>query len=66
MNIGRFAIAVYREAICNKNDKCLLKSPFKLEKREEEIAIEVLYNWLIWRVLKLAFFFKKVFSLYLF
>ena len=26
----------------------------------------VLYNWLIWRVLKLAFFFKKVFSLYLF
>ena len=26
----------------------------------------ILYNWLIWRVLKLAFFFKKVFSLYLF
>ena len=27
----------------------------------------VLYNWLIWRVLKLAcVFFKKVFSLYLF
>ena len=26
---------------------------------------EVLYNWLIWRVLKLVFFFKKAFSLYL-
>ena len=26
----------------------------------------ILYNWLIWRVFKLAFFFKKVFSLYLF
>ena len=26
----------------------------------------ILYNWLIWRVLKLAGFFKKVFSLYLF
>ena len=26
----------------------------------------LLYNWLIWRVLKLAFFFKKIFSLYLF
>ena len=30
------------------------------------IVYDVLYNWLIWRVLKLAFFFKKVFSLYLF
>ena len=26
----------------------------------------LLYNWLIWRVFKLAFFFKKIFSLYLF
>ena len=26
----------------------------------------ILYNWLIWRVLKLAFYFKKVFFLYLF
>ena len=26
----------------------------------------ILYNWLIWRVLKLAFFFKKFFSQYLF
>ena len=26
----------------------------------------VLYNWLIWRVLKLAFFSKEIFSLYLF
>ena len=26
----------------------------------------ILYNWLIWRVLKLAFFFKKIISLYLF
>ena len=26
----------------------------------------LLYNWLIWRVLKLAFSFQKVFSLYLF
>ena len=32
--------------------------------RQEWIAI--LYNWLIWRALKLAFFFKKEFSLYLF
>ena len=29
-------------------------------------CVQVLYNWLIWRALKLAFFFKKVFSLYLF
>ena len=28
--------------------------------------ISILYNWLIWRILKLAFFFKKEFSLYLF
>ena len=27
---------------------------------------QVLYNWLIWRVVKLAFFFQNVFSLYLF
>ena len=30
------------------------------------IGIWVLYNWLIWRVLKLVVFFKKEFSLYLF
>ena len=30
------------------------------------LYIGLLYNWLIWRVLKLAFFSKKVFSLYLF
>ena len=29
-------------------------------------ACRLLYNRLIWHVLKLAFFFKKVFSLYLF
>ena len=31
-----------------------------------QVCWELLYNWLIWRVIKLAFFFKKVFSLYLF
>ena len=30
------------------------------------VCVCILYNGLIWRVLKLAFFFKKVFSLYLF
>ena len=34
---------------------CLVGGDFRL-----------LYNWLIWRVLNLAFFFKKVFSLYSF
>ena len=32
----------------------------------QDFLAQVLYNSLIWRVLKLAFFFKKVFSLYLF
>ena len=44
------------------------KTPYHSSQVSKQICsrAKILYNWLIWRVLKLAFFFKKVFSQYLF